>query len=371
MSEPPGAAPPTEETTDVLIVGAGPIGLELAIALKGADVPYLQVDAGPIGHTITGYPRQARFFSSPERIAIAGVPLVTIDQAKASREEYLAYLRQVVEQFDLPVRTFERVTAIEVAGGADAAEPGPGRFRVTTQPAGGTRRYRARHVVLAVGDMAETRRLDIPGEDLPHVSHLFDEPHRYFRKRLMIVGGKNSAVEAALRCHRAGAQVAISYRGERLPEKSVKYWLLPEIESFIRQGHIGFHPGTVPVAIDPTGITLAPVVEPHGAADLNGKQVRLSADFVLLLIGYRADTSLFEMAGVTLEGENRGPRHDPETMETDIPGLFVAGTAAAGTQHHFKLFIENSHVHVDRIVSRLTGCPMPQRVTRGFSLPES
>jgi thioredoxin reductase (NADPH) len=319
----------------------------------------VHVEAGAIGTTITGYPRHARFFSSPERIAIAGVPLVTLDQAKASREEYLAYLRLVVEQFDLDVRTFERVVRIEVGEG------GPSRFRVTTRTGGGERQYRARHVVLAVGDMADTRRLGIPGEDLPHVSHRFDEPHRYFRKDLVIVGGKNSAVEAALRCHRVGARVAISYRGDKLPEKSVKYWLLPEIESFIRQGHIAFHPRTVPVAIDPTGITLASVEDPAAPP------VRLPADFVLLLIGYRADTSLFEMAGVTLEGENKGPRHDPETMETDVPGLFVAGTAAAGTQHHFKLFIENSHVHVDRIVSRLTGRPMPPRVTRGFSLPES
>ncbi|MDZ4806364.1 MAG: NAD(P)-binding domain-containing protein [Candidatus Eisenbacteria bacterium] len=346
--------------TDVLIVGAGPIGLELAVALKGAGVPYVQVDAASIGHTITGYPRQARFFSSPERIAIAGVPLVTVDQSKTSREEYLAYLRGVVDQFNLDVRTFERVVEIRV--GAE----GPGRFRVTTQSSGGTQRYEARRVVLAIGDMADTRRLDIPGEDLPHVSHLFDEPHRYFRRRLLIVGGKNSAVEAAIRCHRAGARVSLSYRGERFPEKSVKYWLLPEIESFVAQGHIKFLPRTVPVVIDATKVSLSRLDEPAGS-DL----LQVPADFVLLLVGYRADTTLFEMAGVTLEGENRGPRHDPATMETDVPGLYVAGTAAAGTQHHFKLFIENSHVHVDRILSHLTGRPLPTRVARGFSLPES
>lgn len=346
--------------TEVLIVGAGPIGLELAIALKGAGVPYIQLDAGPIGHTITGYPWQARFFSSPERIAIAGVPLVTVDQSKASREEYLAYLRGVVEQFDLDIRTYERVVAIE------AGPEGPARFRVTTQSSGGERHYEARRVVLAVGDMAETRRLDIPGEEMPHVSHLFDEPHRYFRRRLLIVGGKNSAVEAALRCHRAGAQVSISYRGERFPEKSVKYWLLPEIESFVKQGHIEFFPRTVPVAINATSVILSRLDAAAGSDLLD-----VPADFVLLLVGYRADTTLFEMAGVTLEGENRGPRHDPATMETDVPGLYVAGTAAAGTQNQFKLFIENSHVHVDRIVSHITGRPLPTRAPRGFSLPES
>ncbi len=348
------------QSTEVLIVGAGPIGLELAVVLQAAGISYVQIEAGSVGQTITGYPRQARFFSSPERIAIAGVPLVTTDQSKASREEYLAYLRGVVEQFNLDIRTFERVVAIE------AIAEGAARFRVTTESARGRQRYAARHVVLAVGDMAETRRLDIPGEDLPHVSHLFDEPHRYFRRRLLVVGGKNSAVEAALRCHRAGAQVAISYRGERFPEKSVKYWLLPEIESFVKQGHIEFLPRTVPVAIGATTVSLSRLDE---AADSNLLQV--PADFVLLLVGYRADTTLFEMAGVTREGENRGPRHDPATMETDVPGVYVAGTAAAGTQHQFKLFIENSHVHVDRILSHLTGRPLPVRAARGFSLPES
>ncbi|TPW08517.1 MAG: thioredoxin reductase (NADPH), partial [bacterium] len=139
------------QRTDVLIVGAGPIGLELAIALKGAGIPYVQLDAGPIGHTITGYPRQARFFSSPERIAIAGVPLVTVDQAKATREEYLAYLRGVVELFDLDIRTYERVTTIT------PGPAGPARFRVTTESAAGTRIHEAGNVVLAVGDMAHTR----------------------------------------------------------------------------------------------------------------------------------------------------------------------------------------------------------------------
>jgi thioredoxin reductase (NADPH) len=343
-----------QESTEVLIVGAGPIGIELAAALQGAGVPHHQVEAGPIGTTITGYPQRTRFFSSPERIAICGVPLVTIDQQKATKEEYLAYLRGVVEQFDLKVRTYERVVAIE---------KGAAGFLVQTAGRHGMRVIEARRVVLAVGDMARTRRLGIPGEDLPHVSHRFDDPHAYFQRELVIVGGKNSAVEAALRCHRAGAKVTMSYRGAAFPAKSVKYWLLPEIESFVKQGHIGFHPGTVPVEILDDEVILKRTAD--------GSLVSVPADFVLLLIGYEADTSLFRMAGVTLDGENQGPRHDSATMETDVPGLYVAGTAAAGTQYDFRLFIENSHVHVDRIVAHITGRPAPERVTKGFTLPES
>jgi thioredoxin reductase (NADPH) len=256
-------------------------------------------------------------------------------------------------QFDLDVRTFERVTSLKKTGGG---------FQVSTDRRGVQAEHRAERVVLAVGDMAGPRVLGIPGEDLPHASHSFDEPHRYFRQRLLIVGGRNSAVEAAIRCHRAGARVSLSYRGETFPA-SVKYWLRPEIEGFIRQGHIRFLPRTIPTEISADRVMLRNLDTGAVAAEL--------ADFVLLLTGYVADTSLFEMAGVDLVGENEAPSHDPETMETNVPGLFVAGTAAAGTQRHFKLFIENSHHHVDRILSRVTGRPLEIRETKGYTLPES
>lgn len=340
---------------EALIVGAGPIGLELAVAFQRAGVDAIQIEAGAIGQTITWYPRQARFFSSPERIAIAGVPLVTTDQSKASREEYLAYLRGIVEQFDLDIRAGERVT--------DLTRDADGVFTVITTAAGGPAGYRARRVILTIGDMAFPMELGIPGESLPHVTHYFDEPHPYFRRRLLVVGGRNSAVEAAIRCHRAGARVTISYRGAEFPKESVKYWLLPEIEGFIRQGHIEFLPGTEAVEIRPTEA----VLRHRGTGGLTTHP----ADFVLLMTGYRADLSLFRQAGVTLEGDNESPRHNPETMETDVPGLYVAGTAAAGTQRRFRLFIENCHVHVDRIVAHVTGRPVAPRITRGFSLPES
>src|SRR3954470_8198858 len=179
-------------TTDIVIVGAGPIGLELAVAFKRAGVDYIQFDAKQIGYTISSFPPQTRFFSSNDRIAIAGVPLQTPDQNKCTREQYLAYLRTVVQQFDLRVNTYERVVGIE---------RGREGFIVTTRPAARERRYGCRRLVLATGGTATSRTLGIPGENLPHVSSRLDDPHVYFRKRLLIVGGKNSAIETALRCH--------------------------------------------------------------------------------------------------------------------------------------------------------------------------
>lgn len=318
---------------DVAIIGSGPIGLELAVNLKAAGVPYVHLEAGQIAQTVTWYPRQVRFFSSPERIAICGVPLNTPDQAKPSREEYLAYLRGIVEQFDLKINTFERVTAIRRDGDA---------FVLQTTTRSGTARYHARHVVFAIGDMHAPRRLNIPGEDLPHVSHYFDEPHRYFRQKLLVVGGKNSAVEAALRCHRAGANVTLCHRGATFDDKSIKYWLKPEIEWVIKSGQIRFLPGASPAAITPTHVTMQ-----------NGEQVE--ADFVLLLTGYVMDTTLLEQAGVELVGDNQAPKLDAGTMQTNVPGLFIAGTAAAGTQVRFRLFIENCHPHVVKIMRAITG----------------
>ncbi|MFP4222856.1 MAG: NAD(P)-binding domain-containing protein [Phycisphaeraceae bacterium] len=351
--------------TRVIIVGAGPIGLELASVLKRMAVDYLHFDAGQIGQTISWYPRQARFFSGPERIAIAGVPLQTPDQAKATREQYLAYLRGVVEQFDLEVQTYQRVKDIERQGDG---------FVVRTAKHDQQQIYKAQHVVLAVGDMHRPRRLDIPGEDLPHVSHYFEEPHRYFRQRLLIVGGGNSAVEAALRCHRTGARVTMSYRGTGFDENAIKYWLLPEIRSLIRHGQIGFHPCTAPTRIRPDAVTLAPSGRADCDPGFKGER-DVPADAVLLMTGYEMDPLLFEKAGVELEGPNRSPKVDPGTMQTSVPGLYVAGTAAAGTQIRFRLFIENCHPHVTRIVRAVTGEAPPagsvNEAAKTDALPES
>jgi thioredoxin reductase (NADPH) len=342
-----------DKITDVAVIGAGPIGIELAVALKRRGIDYIQFDARQIGHTISWFAPQTQFFSSNERIAIAGVPLLTPNQSKATREQYLTYLRGVVEQFDLRIQTYEPIINIERADSG---------FILTSQPRGYAPRVcRANKVILCTGDTDHPRRLNIPGEDLPHVSHYFDDPHKYFHTDLLIVGGRNSAIEAALRCHHAGARVSISYRRDALPEKSIKYWLLPEISGLIKSGKIRTYLSSQPVEIMPTQVLLA----------RGSEHVEVKADFVLLLVGYEQDTTLLRRAGVELRGPAQTPAYDEKTMETNIPGIYVAGTATGGTQEKFTVFIENCHVHVERIVAALTGQTAPAPKPPVIEMPES
>ncbi|MEM8883507.1 MAG: NAD(P)-binding domain-containing protein [Planctomycetota bacterium] len=322
--------------TRVLIVGAGPIGLETAWECKRRGIEYIQVEKGPIGSTITCYPQETTFFSSADRIGIAGVPLVTPGQRKATKEEYLAYLRQVVVARGLEVRAYEEVRGLRRDDDGFLAHTDRGSIRADA-------------VVLATGDMARTRSIGIEGEELPHVSHEFVEPHRYFGQRLLIVGGKNSAVEAALRCWHAGAHVTLSYRREEFDARHVKYWLLPELKGRIHRGEIACFMPSEPLHVTATHVTLR---EPQG-------DLQVPADFVLLLTGYEADMSLFRMLGAELEGRAERPRVDEQTMQTSVPGLYVAGTATAGTQYEFSLFIENCHIHARRIGAALAGEPPP------------
>jgi thioredoxin reductase (NADPH) len=329
--------------TNVIIVGAGPIGLELAAALKRARVDYLQFDAHQIGYTISWWPRNTYFFSTTERIEIAGIPSQSTTQQRLTGEEYLAYLRSVVEQLDLKVHTYEKIVDIQSLDGG---------YLIGSQSQTGLKYYFCRKLVLATGDMSAPNKLNIPGEDLPHVSHYFKDPHDYFRKRLLIVGGRNSAVEAALRCWRAGSQVTLSYRRAQFDADLVKSHILPDLLAQIEYGNIRFLPCTMPVEITPEKVTLEPA---PGISLDNSERIEYAADFVLLNTGFVADMHLFEMAGVTLHGEQRVPEYNPETMETNVPGLYVAGTAAAGSQKRYSLFIENCHHHVGKIAASISG----------------
>lgn len=328
---------------EVAIIGAGPIGLELAVLLKRAGVHYIHFDARQIAHTMTWWPRNTSFFSTTERLAIAGVPIQNNHQGRITGEDYIAYLRSVVEQFDLPIHSYEPVTAIERKHDG---------FALITRPQTGARRYRARRVVLAIGDMHYPNWLNIPGEDLPHVSHYFRDPHDYFRRRLLIVGGKNSAVEAALRCWRAGAQVTISYRKPTFDQDRVKHWLLPDLQAQIEAGTIAFLPETLPLAIKPGCVEL---VRMQDGRLLPDETFEHTTDFVLLATGFHGDQSLLEMTGVELRGLNRVPVFDPATMESNVPGIYIAGTVAAGIQQRYTLFIENCHEHAAKIAAAVTG----------------
>ncbi len=350
----------TDEATviDVAVVGGGPIGLELAAGLEELSVAYRLLEARQIGHTISTWPRHTHFYSTAERIAIAGVPIPVVDQEHITGEQYLAYLRAVAQQFNLRINAYERVVELQA---------GPEGFSLRTETRTGERRYRSRYVVLATGDMSAVNKLGIPGEDLPHVTHRLDDPHHYFGQRLLVVGGGNSALEFAARCWRAGAEVTLSYRGAAFNALFVKSRLMEDFRTLTREGKISFLPRTIPLEIGPQFVTLAPTRNGRPIAD---QCTRHPTDFVLLCTGYTADLSLFEQAGVAFAGgPGKVPQFNPDTMEMDVPGLgdetglFVAGTAASGQQARHRLFIETSHHHVTKILERISG-RTPTRVNR-------
>ena len=325
---------------DVVIVGAGPIGIELAILLKRADVDYVHLEAKQIGHTISQWPRNTRFFSAPERVALAGYPIQSPDQQSLTGEMYLSYLRTLVEHFELQIQTYEPVTGIQRLD--------DGSFLITSQPITGPREYECRSLVLAVGNLSTPRKLGIPGEELPNVDHLLVDPHKYFGKRLCVIGGRNSALEATLRCWRAGADVALSYRRDEFEENVVKPHLSREITLLIDKGMIKFYPRTVPVQITVDSIHLQ-------QTDQSDVVKVYPTDFVLFAVGYEMDQSLFHGAGVTVTGDQSIPEYNERTMETNIPNLYLAGTAAGGMESRHELFIITSHKHVEKIAKQLVG----------------
>jgi len=335
-------------TTKIAIVGAGPIGIELAISLERAGIDYLLIEAGQVGDFFMQWPPETHFFSTSEHVALAGVPVHNLNQRPITGEQYLAYLRTLVEMFDLNLRLYEPVSNIK------KQKEG---FLLTTTPLSGEKQIQCQHLVMATGGMAGPRLLDIPGEDLPNVTHYYPGPHPYFRQRLLVVGGRNSAVEGALRSWRAGAEVIMSYRKADFNFERIKPHMSMDLGDRLSKGEIKFFPSTIPIEITPTHVVLEELEDGEG----NGRFHHVPTDFVYLATGFVADMSLFAKAGVTLEGESEVPTFNPNTMETNVPGLYVAGTAAGGTQSKFTYFISTSHHHVSKIMKNITGM-LPEKL---------
>ncbi len=322
---------------EAALIGAGPIGIECAIALKKAGISFVHLDKGQAAQTIFhNFPPQTHFFSSNERISIAGIPIQTVDQQKCMKEEYLAYIRSVVMHYQLDIHTYEEVIYISKKTKG---------FELLTQTAAGKRKYQARYLLLATGGTAHPRLLNIPGEDYPHISVRMQDVHNYFQKRVVIIGGKNSAVESALRCFQAGARVTLVVRKSQISEQEVKFWLLPEFQSRVKKGEIEAFYLAEPVEFLHDRV----LIKIKGEQDLKS----IPCDFVIKAIGFEADMSLFRQLGVELTQERDAPLYDENTMQTNVRGVFVLGTATAGTQTKFKIFIENTHVHVEKIVNCL------------------
>lgn len=324
---------PASNVLDLIIIGAGPAGLAAAIAAGQRGLTHVVLEKGALVNSLVHYPPAMVFFTTPELMEIGGLPFVSPHE-KPTRQEALRYYRRVTDTYKLDVRFEEPVTGL--TRGTD------GLFAVTSR----TRHHgevvrQARFVVLATGAYDIPNPLGVPGEDLPHVSHFFREPHAGFRRDVVVVGGKNSAAEAALELYRAGARVTIVHRGEGMGD-SIKYWVKPDIDNRIKEGSIRAH-----FSSSVTEITAEHVVVSGPA----GRQ-QIPADQVYLMTGYRADTALLRSVGAAVDEPIYAPVFDEATFETTVPNLFVIGACVAGKQSG-KIFIENGRFHGEAVVQTI------------------
>jgi len=317
---------------DVIIIGAGPAGLAAAIAARDRHLDYVVLEKGTLVNSIYHFPTHMVFFTTPERLEIGGVPFVSPFE-KPTRQEALRYYRRVAETGQLKVEMGVEVCAVR----RDAER---GTFTVESRQADGTRVGRAaRAVIFAIGYFDHPNRLGIPGEDLPHVSHYYQDAHPWWRQRVVVVGGANSAAEAALELRRAGAQVTLVHRRAEL-SRHVKYWVLPDLQNRIKEGTIAARFEARPVEIRHDVV----VVEHGGALE------ELAADGVFLLTGYRPDAGLLRASGVELDPCTWVPAYDAQTFETCVPNLFLAGGVVSGRDGE-PVFIENGRFHGEKAVA--------------------
>ncbi len=316
---------------DVLVIGAGPCGLAAAIACQRHGLTTTTFDQGALVASIAAYPTYINFFSTAAKIAIGGVPFSCVTE-KPSRRDALGYYRMVVQHTGIEVRTHHRVVGIE--RNAD-------RFHVAVQAAGETSTWSVRAVVIATGYFGTPNRLGIAGEDLPHVTHFYGDGHEAFGRDALVVGGGNSAVEAALDLYRCGARVRVVHVGPTF-DKNIKPWVRPDFEGRVAEGAIQLQWDTRVTAITADHVTLR---TPQGDDTVR-------ADHVYLMTGYTPDPTLLASLGVPVDAGTGIPEHDPSTMETPVAGLFIAGVLASGHDAN-KIFIENGRDHGELIAAAL------------------
>jgi thioredoxin reductase (NADPH) len=315
---------PVERKVDVLVIGAGPTGLACGIEAQRAGFNALVVDKGCLVNSLFNYPANMTFFTTPELLEIGDLPFSTAHQ-KPTREEALEYYRKVAEHYRLPVAQYQRV---ETVTGAD------GQFQITAvDNLGRIYDYHARKLVVATGYYDLANQLGVPGEDLPKVFHYYREPHPYFDCDVVVVGGKNSAAISSLDLWRHGARVTLVHRGPKM-HHHVKYWILPDIENRIKNGEIKAYFNSGVEAIEPESVVLDTAEGP----------VRLKNDFVFALIGYHPDYDFLRAMGIELSSEQCRPVCDPETLESNVGGIYVAGVIVAGSRTN-EIFIENGRFH--------------------------
>lgn len=316
-----------KDILDILIIGAGPIGLAAGLEAQREGLSYLIVERGCLVNSIYNYPLNMTFFSTSERLEIGGIPFTSLN-AKPTRAEALEYYRRVADSADLNINLFEEVQNLQ---------PEDEVYRIFTSKG----EYLARKVVVALGFYGIPNLLHVPGEELPKVRHYYFDPHYYFRQRVIVVGANNSAADAALETWRKGADVTLVVRQPELG--SIKYWTKPDLENRIKAGEIKAYFNTSITEIREREVDIQ---TPEG-------KLTLENDFVLAMTGYQPDFSFLEKIGVKLsEDQKRYPQYDTESMETSLPGVYLAGVVCGGMDTHV-WFIENSREHAVKIVRHI------------------
>lgn len=315
---------------DLIIIGAGPAGLAVGIAAREKGLSYIVLEKGSAVDSIRRFPTNMTFFSTPELLEIGGLPFVSSD-TRPTRIEAIKYYQRVIEYFDLAIQYNEKVIDLENRGDL---------FTVYTEKS----MYAAQNVVLATGYFDNPNPYKVPGSNLSKVSKYYDEPYRFFKQNVGVVGGSNSAAIAALELYRSRANVTLIHRGEQLRD-SIKYWIKPDIENRIKNGEITAYLKTVVKEIRRESLILKN----------DSEEFEIPNDFLFVLIGFTPELHLLKSAGVKINAENGEPVHYPDTMETNVRGLFVAGSIAAGSNNN-RIFIENGREHgaliVDRIITK-------------------
>lgn len=304
---------------DIIIVGGGPCGLAAAIAFKEIGKNPLIIEKGNVVNAIYHYPTHQTFFSTSEKLEIGDVPFIT-ESYKPKRNEALVYYREVVKRKQLRIHSFERVTKVEKQGD---------HFKIKTEK----NIYNAKNVVIATGYYDHPNYMNVPGEDLPKVYHYFKEAHPYFNKDVCVIGGKNSSIDAAIELVKAGARVSVLYRGS-VYSSSIKPWILPEFDALVRNG-------TILMEFD---AHIKEITENEVIYAKDGAEKRMKNDFVFAMTGYSPDHQFLKNMGIMIDEDTGRPLVNPETMETNMEGIYIAGVIAAGNNAN-EIFIENGRFH--------------------------
>ncbi|WP_431029671.1 YpdA family putative bacillithiol disulfide reductase [Lysinibacillus sp. LZ02] len=317
------------EKVDAIIVGGGPCGLSAAIELQKIGLKPIVIEKGNIVNALYHYPTHQIFFSTSEKLAIGDVPFI-IEERKPRRNQALVYYREVVKAKNIQVNRFEKVNRVDKKDS---------QFIVSTTKG----QYETPYVVIATGYYDHPNYIGIPGEDLPKVHHYFKEAHAFFDTDVVVIGGKNSAVDAALELNKASARVTVVYRGSEY-SPSVKPWILPEFDACVRNGEITMHFES----------HVAEIYEDKVVIDVQGEKKIVKNDFVFAMTGYHPDHDFIREMGVNIDEETGRPYFNPETMETNVENLFIAGVIAAGNNAN-EIFIENGRFHGDLIANKING----------------